>query len=403
MFAVSLPFLFSALGLLVVVLFFLLRPLLRSQQTTAASRQALNSAIYREQLRELESDLAAGQLTESAYSEAERELQRRLLAESEEAAAPSAPEPPAGRNTALALLLILPLASAGLYVWLGNPAALNPATSQQAATQNMEKMVEALAARLEKNPDDLQGWAMLARSYKALRRLDEAEKAFARLGEALHRDPDLLASYADLLAARANSLEGRPRQLVEQALKLDPEHSMALSLAGTAAYQRQDFAQAVHYWQRLVKTLPPDSDEAKGVAAVVERLSREHKLGGPAKASAEKAAGGALRGRVELGNPAIQATPTDTVFILARPAGGGGMPLAAKRITVADLPYEFTLDDSLAMLSGSKLSQADKVVVEARLSRSGNVKPQSGDWIGKSAPVRPDASGVKIRIDQPVR
>jgi len=307
------------------------------------------------------------------------------------------------RTSLAALLLILPLASAGLYVWLGNPAALNPATSQQAATQNMEKMVEALAARLEKNPDDLQGWAMLARSYKALRRLDEAEKAFARLGEALHRDPDLLASYADLLAARANSLEGRPRQLVEQALKLDPEHSMALSLAGTAAYQRQDFAQAVHYWQRLVKTLPPDSDEAKGVAAVVERLSREHKLGGPAKASAEKAAGGALRGRVELGNPAIQATPTDTVFILARPAGGGGMPLAAKRITVADLPYEFTLDDSLAMLSGSKLSQADKVVVEARLSRSGNVKPQSGDWIGKSAPVRPDASGVKIRIDQPVR
>ena len=398
----SLAFLLSALGLLVLVLFFLLRPLLRSLQATSASRQALNAAIYREQLRELESDRDAGQLAPEAYAEAERELQRRLLAESEEAAAPSAPEPPAGRKTALALLLILPLASAGLYLWLGNPAALNPAASQQAATQNMEKMVEALAARLEKTPDDLQGWAMLARSYKALHRFDEAEKAFSRLGEALHRDPDLLASYADLLAARANSLEGRPRQLVEQALKLDPEHSMSLSLAGTAAYQRQDFAQAVHYWRRLVKTLPPDSDEAKGVAAVVERLSREHKLGGPPKAPAEKTAGGPLRGRVELGK-AVKAAPSDTVFILARPAGGGGMPVAAKRITVADLPYEFTLDDSLAMMSGSKLSQAEKVVVEARISRSGDVKPQAGDWVGKSAPVRPDARGLVILIDQPVR
>lgn len=403
----SIPFLLATLALLAIVIFFLLRPLLRPRPADQTTRQAMNSAIYRTQLRELESDLQEGSLTPAAFEEAQRELQRRLLNESDNPE--PAPAPAASRRTAIALLILLPLASASLYAWLGAPQALSPfPTTHEATSADLEKMVDALAARLEENPDDLAGWAMLARSYKAMQRFEDAEKAFARLGDSINEDAGLLASYADLLGARANSLEGRPLALVEKALQLDPAHSMSLSLAGTAAYHRKDFATAVQYWERLLKTLPPESEEADGIAAVIERLRRENKLEAPpAKTVSEKpatATAAVLRGRVELDKAAAgKAAPQDTVFIMARPAEGGKMPLAAKRITVADLPYEFALDDSLAMMSGVKLSEAEAVVVEARISRSGDVKASPGDWVGRSQPVKPGATGLRIRIDEQIR
>mgnify|MGYP002401715834 CR=1 FL=1 len=368
----------------------------------------MNAAIYREQLRDLENDLKDGSLAQCAFDEAQRELQRRLLAESgDENPSVGEPVPSRAMRTAIVLAVLLPVASGALYAWLGSPDALKPGMSHKANAGEMDKMVEALAARLEKNPDDLRGWAMLARTYKAMRRFEEAEKAFARLGDAINEDATMLASYADLLAVRANgNLEGRPLQLIDKALELEPDHGMALSLAGTAAYNRKDFATAVKYWDRLLKTLPPDSDEAKGVAEAIAKLREEHKLG-PATAVAAKAgkpSAGAptpLKGRVELAKAAqAQVKASDTVFIFARSAEGGRMPLAAKRITVADLPYDFVLDDSLAMMSGSKLSEAKQVVVEARVSKTGDVKPASGDWAGQSGAVKPSASGVKVSIDK---
>ena len=411
----SASFLIAAAVLLIVVLAFFLRPLLRPRRSEQTTRQAMNAAIYREQLRELESDLQEGSLTPAAFEEAQRELQRRLLNESSESNdSEAAPVPAAkgGRRTAVALLLILPLASAGLYAWLGNPDALKPGFAEKGGHKvtagDMDAMVTALAARLEKNPDDLRGWAMLARSYKAMKRFDEAERAFAKVGDAINQDADLLANYADLLAVRANgNLEGKPLKLVEKALELEPEHQMALSLAGTAAYDRKDFAGAVRYWGRLLNTLPPESEEAKEIAAAIDRLRQEHKLGpaSSAVAKSKPAAGAAtpLRGRVELGKAAAgKFAPTDTVFVLARPPEGSRMPLAAKRLTVAELPYEFVLDDSLSMMGGAKLSEAAKVVVEVRISKSGDVKPNSGDWFGHSAPVKPTTQGLKISIDQQV-
>lgn len=409
----TVTFLIAALVLLAVVLAFLLFPLLRVRAADGKSRSEQNAAIYREQLRELENDRSEGLLSPEAFAEAERELQRRLLAENNGTVPTATPTARPARRTAIALLILLPAAAFGLYAWLGNADALKPGlnTAHPTTAGKMEDMVAALAARLEKNPDDLRGWAMLARSYKALGRLDEAEKAFVKLGDAINTDASVLASYADLLAVRANgNLEGKPLQLVEKALELEPDHSMALSLAGTAAYDRKDFATAVRYWERLLKTLPPDSEDAKGVAEAIERLRREHKLAGAPeptrKASAtastgKNAATSGLRGRVELSRAAAgKVAPTDTMFILAKPADGSKMPLAAKRLTVADLPYDFALDDSMSIMGGAKLSEAGQVVVEARISRSGDVKPSPGDWFGRTAPIKPNAQGVKISIDQ---
>lgn len=417
--SVPAAFVVAAIVLVAVALFFLLRPLLRPRPTLSANRRALNVAIHREQLRELESDLADGTLTQAAFEEASRELQRRLLTESEGEDGTAVDTPRASKRSVIAVAAVVPVAAIALYMWLGTPEAMSPEAGHRMNAGNMEEMVAALAARLEKNPDDLNGWAMLARSYKALGRFDDAEKAFARLGDALYTDASLLASYADLLAVRANgNLEGKPRQLVEKALALEPDHTMALSLAGTAAYNRKDFANAVLYWERLLQTLPEGSEDAEGVARTIAKLREEHGLKKPGggkeptlaakegakdKGAEPKAAGGTtLSGRIELSKAAIgKVSATDTVFILARPVDAR-MPLAIQRSAVANLPQDFTLDESMGIMGGPKLSETPEVVVEARVSKSGQATVASGDWLGRSAPVKPGAKGIKIVIDQQV-
>jgi len=195
---------------------------------------------------------------------------------------------------------VLPLAGSALYALLGTPAALLPqptvaaaeGRSHQLDTPDMEQMVARLAARLEKNPDDKAGWAMLARSYHAMRRAPQALAAFERLGDDVQRDPTLLAEYADVLATAAGgNIEGKPLQLVQAALKLNPDHGMALSLAATAAYRRNDLPEAARHWQRLLKQVPPDSEDAKWLMKTLSEI------GAPAEAPAAAApkAGGTGR------------------------------------------------------------------------------------------------------------
>lgn len=272
-------YLFIALlcGLTLATLAWLLYPLARGQRSAQETRRrSLNAAIYRDQLAELERDRQSGALAHSDFEQARDELQQRLL---EDAAGDDDPHmagahAPA-RRTALSLVVLLPLAAAALYAWLGNPAAMHArAPVAQISAEQINDMVEKLASRLKQNPDDLQGWTMLARSYKALRRYEEGAQAYEnamRLGG--DGDPDLLADYADLMAVQQDGdLTGKPLQLVEQALKLDPDHFTALALAGSAAYNREDFAATLKYWQHLQKQLPADSEEAAALTATLQDI-----------------------------------------------------------------------------------------------------------------------------------
>jgi len=407
----SLPFLAAAAVMALVVLAWLLRPLLRGTPgASSASRQLLNTAIYRDQLAELERDRADGSLAESDFEQASVELQRRLLEDASVAdALPAVPH--SAKRTALTVALLLPLAAALMYAWLGNPAAMQPGDPQhQLGADQMNELVAKLDARLQKSPNDPQGWAMLGRTYKALGRFDEAEKAFLRAGDVVNQDAVLLAEYADLLAVRANgNLEGRPLQLVQQALKIDPENFMALALAGTAAYNRQDFPEATRHWGRLLKMLPPDSEDAKSLSTTLADIAA--KSGGPvvdksvekpvAKAGTGKPGQATVSGIVTLA-PALAAKvqPGDTLFIYARPVDGPRMPLALLRGHAGDLPLNFTLDDSLAISPDMKLSGASEVKLEARVTKSGQAVRQAGDLIGESGPVKTGSKGVKLTIDR---
>jgi cytochrome c-type biogenesis protein CcmH len=226
-------------------------------------------------------------------------------------------------------------------------------------------------------------------------------RAYSQAAARAPRDADLLAELADALAmARGQNLQGEPEELVLRALQIDPDNVKALALAGTAAFGREDFGGAVRHWQKMLAQVPPGSDDARAIQANIDeaRAMAQKKLAKPAAKKGEKAT--ALSGTVRL-SPKLagQAAPDDTVFIFARAPDGPPMPLAAVKMKVRDLPYTFRLDDSMAMTPAARLSGHAKVVVVARVSKSGTASAQRGDLQGASAPVANDARGVAVVID----
>lgn len=276
-------FISCAVGLTLLALVWLLRPLLwRRASGTEVSTQRLNTAIYRDQLEALERDLARGALTQADFESTRDELQLRLLDDTRE---PDAVVTPSGSGfwtplrTAMALCALMPLVAVGMYAWLGNPAALSPTQARQAQDDQVQRMLDSLVAKLKANPNNPKGWAMLARSYKVLGRFDEAEAAFAKVGDLLKTEPDVMVEYADLLGAKAgNSLEGKPLELVKDALKLDPKHPMGLMMFGAAAYNRGDFKTAVATWEMLLSGLEPGSPDAQQVQSNIDDARAQAKL-----------------------------------------------------------------------------------------------------------------------------
>ncbi|HEY2969712.1 MAG TPA: c-type cytochrome biogenesis protein CcmI [Casimicrobiaceae bacterium] len=417
--------------LIAVTLALLLRPLLRASHVAAApDADAAAISVYRDQKQALDADCADGVITPAERDAAVTELARRLSDEVATVRSIETNQRVQRRAwfAAAALLLLIPTAAVILYARLGNPgagaAAVNTATDGRNAHQisdaQIAAMVDSLAQRLKSRPDDADGWVLLARSYQALGRFPDAADAYAHADALIPDNAALLADYADVLAmTQGRKLAGKPAALAQRALAIDPIHRKALALAATAALEARDLDSALLYWRRLLAQFPQTSDDAKQISTIiaeVESAKREGKgipaPGGKVPRGAESAdatapatpsTAAAIAGRVDI-SPALatKVAPTDTVFIFARAVDGPRMPLAVLRIAAKDLPKEFTLDDSMGMAPGAKLSGAAAVIVEARVSKSGNALPQSGDFSGRSAPVKPGTAGVKVTIDQVV-
>lgn len=403
--------LYAAL-LIVAALSFVLPPLLRAREKSSVAAERLNVTVYRDQLRELDADRAAGTLDDAHYQRARLELERRLLEEVDASAAPAPAAHARSRLTAVLLGLAVPVLAVGLYFVVGNPRALSPVAlptdpSKGVTREQVEAMVSKLAERMKQNPEDAQGWAMLGKSYAAMGRLDDAVAAYANAEKRVPDNPHLLADYADTLAMQqGQNLKGAPEALIARALKIDPNHVKSLALAGTIAFEKNDYPGAVRHWEKLLTQLPPDSDIARGVqSSIAEARDLGAKAGGLSKPSAAGNSG--ISGTVSLA-PALaaKAAPGDTVFVFARAAasdGGSRMPLAIVRKKVSDLPAKFALDDSMAMSPGAKLSGAPQVIVGARVSKSGDAMPRPGDLQGVSKPVNNNAQHLMLVIDTEVQ
>ncbi|PZR20343.1 MAG: c-type cytochrome biogenesis protein CcmI [Azospira oryzae] len=256
-----------------------------------ADRRQANLAVFRDQEAELEKEKAAGTLGEADYQQAREELQRRLLEEVDVAAEAVSPRQGPSRPTAIVLALLLPAAALLGYTLLGNPKALDPRNLQaqpQVTAEQINDMVGKLAARMKDNPDDEKGWIMLARSYKTLGRLQEAADAYAKGGKLLQENAALLTDYAETLASLSEGrFAGKPTQLINQALKLNPEEPQALILAGVAAGEREDYKAAIGYWERLLPMVEPGSEEETSLKEALARL-REKAEAQPGKKAARK-------------------------------------------------------------------------------------------------------------------
>ena len=357
-------FLAIAAALTAAALAFLLPPLLRRRSTAPDARVAANAEIYREQLDELGAELQRGAITRPEFERASREVERRIVAE-HGAESPAPARPLAPRAVAVAVAILVPLAAVLGYWQMGDLRGLNAEATRPSDDAHLRDLAGRLVKQLEQKPDDAEGWMLLARALLSLNQPGDAAQAYARAVQLAPENRDLLVEFIKSLA-----------------------------IAGRASFDQQKYADAIGYWERILPFAPPSSDFYKTVASSIDEA---RSLSGGAATS--------LKGVVRL-DPALKdkVAPGDTVFVLARPADakGAGMPLAVARTTVDKLPYAFTLDDSMAMAPGARLSGHAKVVVTARISRSGKAGRHKGDIEGASAPVKPGDTGVRIVLSKTV-
>jgi len=265
----------------------------KNQVAMADERKLANIAVYKDQLSELEADLQNGIVSQEQYAHDRDEIERRLLEDTAGAGGakrePTAAQP-ANRSTAYALALGLPLVAVIFYLQVGNPQSItnpNEATTSSTAPmaaggertqEQIEANITALAKRLQSDPNNLEGWKMLARSYNSMERWGEAAGAYAKATELSPKDADLIAEYAFVSAmASGQRLEGQPMELINRALKLDPDNAKALQLAGSAAFQAKDYTKAIQYWERVLQRVPPDSEAGQ---AMQERINEAKSLAG---------------------------------------------------------------------------------------------------------------------------
>ena len=415
----------AAVVCVLVALAFVLPALLRTRaRTTQAARRDVNIAVYRDQMKEMDADRTNGLISEAQYQTAKLELEARLADD----ALMTDDAPLAGRvgsrRLGFTLGAVLPIAAFGLYFWLGNPASLiaiaaapqsdatPPAMAGAPGEHDFAKMIQKVEEKTRANPDDGEAWVMLAKSYSVVERWPEAIQAYEKAINLLPQDASVLSGYAEAIAITNNRvLAGKPMELVQKALEINPDDMKGLELSGIYAYQEKNFAQASYFFKKLYKLMPPESSYAQDILAAqkeAERLVQSgltglDDLSNPPPAEEKAAAvtaGATIKGSIDIA-PALKSkiAASDVLFLFAR-AGQGGPPVAAIRASAGKFPLEFELNDSMAMNPANTLSQQQQVVLVARVSKSGNPMAQAGDLEGTVPVVKVGASGVKIVIDQ---
>jgi len=427
-------FLVYAVGLIALALVILLPSLLRRRQAPSGGSAAVdaghaNVLVLREQLANLEADHAAGTLDDVQYQLARSEIERRAVEEEQQTAEQRPVVARRAGKTALVMGLSVPVFALLTYAALGKPQSLDPAMVAAAAPGEMtqlqiEAMVDSLAKRLESQTapqeGDLQAWTMLANSYAVMQQFPEASKAYARARALSPESAQLLVDHADVLAMlQGRSVEGEPGKLVMRALQLEPNNLKALTMAGSWAFERRDYAGSINYWSRAELLAPPGTDFATGLANSLQQARAAAAQSGQqqaatvdkampqaATAAAATVAKPALAGAGQVSGEvrvtdilAKRVRPTDTLFVFARATEGPRMPLAIIKRSAGGLPFTFTLDDSSAMAPQLRISGFKQVVIGARISATGDATPRSGDLTGQIGPVDIGSGKLVLTID----
>lgn len=428
----ALSFLLCALALVAIVLVVLGTSIWRgsklgAQEAHQAQIRAddpvqANAAVYRDQIRDLEKEYLLGNATSQELQIAKDELARRMLedlgemqdplAQKDQASLVTKPQAQAWRAPwvgVMSFVFLVPIAAMLMYASLGQPLALDPENLQFQAQEGsditpekMAEMATALTRRLQDQPNQVDGWVMLARIQRAREYFDESDEAFKK-ALALSKDDNLAIEHAEVLAQKnQGNFSGQPWAIIQRVLTADPQHLNALLLAGSASYAEMNYRSALRFWERAREVIEPNSLEAPELDQAIAQ-TRE-KMGLPASPSRSNVMANRITGRVSLIKElADKVAPTDTVFIFATPVSGSRMPLAIIKTTADKLPYDFVLDDSTAMSSGAKLSSMSEVTVKVRISKGGQAAVQPGDLGVSLTPVKLGSSGLNLMVREPLQ
>lgn len=408
------------------------------------SDEARRVAVYRDRRAEIESEREAGRLTEDearrAIDELVEDAARQLPMQSPPDAAPAGS---AGRGVAIAVAaiaaLLVPATALFVYGSLGTPSVVGADTAamrQEISPQMLEKAIAELRERVQKAPQDAEGWTMLAEAEMLAGNGKGAAEAYGRAVALTPGQARLLADYAEAqMLAQGGDFSGKPVELLEQALAIDPNEEKAVAMMGAAQYRIGNRARALAYMKQLAAKLQPGSHEAQRLGEVIAKIESEIAGGAPAgapvTATAPAGAPAAVASAPSASMPAppasaspqaptaadassiagtitiddalrSQAAPGATLFLVARGTDGSRVPLAALRLAVGDWPLAFRIGDAQAMDPSRSISAAKGVILEARISRSGTPMRQSGDLFGVTPELRPGTRDVVVRIDQRV-
>ncbi len=396
----------AASALLLVALAFLLLPILRGRRAQAEEdRTALNVALYEERLAELTAQHAAGTLSDAQLEAGRADAARELLEDTENSDSPKIAK--LGRSVPLIAAVLVPLVGYGLYMHWGASDKVQMARQFSEQPRTVGEMTAHLEQAVKEQPDSAEAWYFLGRTYMNQERPADAAKAFARVVELAGRQPELLGQWAQAqYFAGDRQWSEQLQALTDEALQADPQELTSLGLLGIAAYEEGRYQDAVRFWEQLVAALPENDPSREAIRGGIER-ARQQVDGGSGNAAAGEAPAAAstqaaaLQIQVQL-DPKVAETvsPEDSVFVFARAVNGPPVPLAAKRLTVGDLPATVTLSDADAMVPSLKISSVEQVTVMARVSRTGDAT--KGEWMGQSEALetRGDKNAVRLMIDR---
>jgi len=388
-----------AVAMVIVALIFLLRPFFLDMKQDEIARSALNVKITKERISELKIELEQGTISQSEYDQTLEELEQALLydVDEETISTKKINNESYNRFTRIALIFSVPVFAISIYGFLGQPDLIEGAKKQTAtapaghASSNkagaslgtVEQMIEKLAAKLKENPDNAEGWFMLARSYMSMNRYPEAVAALEKTNKLIPNNPVVMLRYADALTmTNGGRISGKPFELIKQAVALKPDDPTGLWLIGMGYEEQGNYSKAISYWNLLLPLLQ-DEKSKNQVQNLIRQAKSKAGISTQEMVSAEpvkQPVSASLKVNVTMDQKLLsQASPSDTVFVFAKAVSGPPMPLAVVRKQVKDLPIGVTLDDSMAMIPTMKLSNFKNVEVVARISKSGSPKAQSGD------------------------
>lgn len=405
----------AALLLTCLALALVLPPLLGRSRSAGVTQDELNITVYRDRLEELKAELANGTLSEAQFGQARTELARALLqdlpGEAEQGSEKKSMPAQAGLWAAAVTAVAVPLLGVWLYLDLDARTLLMsvPPGENTEQAQAAARRADQLMARVKANPSDDKAWLELGRTYTAMGRPDAAAQAYDKAAQTGGESAELLVARAHALSRlRGGNLTGEPEKLITRALELDPDGKGALTWGGMLAYQKGEYTQAIEYWERLLKLVPaedPLNNMLKGLLDTARARSR-----GEAVAAAPHGAPAATTGAVKVTVTLDEtvkgaAQPGDTVYVMANAVNGPKMPLAVAKANVSDLPLTVELNDSMGVMPNTRLSDFEKIVLLARVSRAGTPVPRDGDLFGQTNAIAnpPGDQPVQLAINRVVK